>query len=141
MVLVYSAQSSAPWFHSWYKPKRRINRKIIPVTIQDWILEISMIDARGSNSVISTSKIKKITAIKKNRNENGRRAVPFGSKPHSKGEFFSRSEIVFFDSKEAIAITIVEIAKIIIIADDKIIIVFSKDFLSPGGWKPPILLY
>ena len=114
---------------------------MIPVTIQDWILEISMIDARGSNRVISTSKIRKITAIKKNRNENGNRAVPLGSKPHSKGEFFSRSEIVFFDSKEAIAITIVEIAKIIIIADDKIIIVFSKDFLSPGGWKPPILLY
>ena len=100
-----------------------------------------MIEARGNKRVISTSKIKKITAIKKNRNENGNRAVPLGSKPHSKGEFFSRSEIVFFDSKEAIVITIIEIIKIIIIADDKIIIVFSKGFLSPDGWKPPILLY
>lgn len=105
------------------------------------MLEISMIEASGSKSVISTSKIKKITAIKKNRNENGKRAVPLGSNPHSKGEFFSRSEIVFFDNKDAIAITIVEIIKIIIIADDKIIIVFSKDLLSPGSWKPPILLY
>jgi len=100
-----------------------------------------MIEARGNKRVISTSKIRKITAIKKNRRENGNRAVPLGSKPHSKGEFFSRSEIVFFDNKEAIAITTVEITKIIIIAEDKIIIVFSKSLLSPGGWKPPILLY
>lgn len=101
-----------------------------------WIIE-----AIGNNSVISTSKIKKITAIKKNRNEKGNRAVPFGSKPHSKGEFFSRSEIVFFDKRDAIIITRVEINKIIVIAVNKIIIVFSKVILSPIGWKPIILLY
>ena len=59
-----------------------------------------MIDASGSNSVISTSKIKKITAIKKNRNENGRRAVPFGSKPHSKGEFFLGLKLFFLIVKK-----------------------------------------
>ena len=91
--------------------------------------------------MISTSKIRKITAIKKNRREKGNRAVPFGSKPHSNGEFFSRSEMVFFDSKEAIPITTIEIIKIIITAEDKIIIVFSKGLLSPDGWKPAILLY
>lgn len=39
--------------------------------------------AIGNNSVISTSKIKKITAIKKNRKEKGIRADPLGSNPHS----------------------------------------------------------
>ena len=39
----------------------------------------------GSKRATSTSKIKKITASKKNRRENGVRAEFFGSKPHSKG--------------------------------------------------------
>lgn len=90
------------------------------------MLEISIIDANGNKRVISTSKIKKMTAIKKNRNEKGNRAVPLGSNPHSNGEFFSRSEIVFFDKREAIIITKMEINKTIIIAENKIIIVFSK---------------
>jgi hypothetical protein len=47
----------------------------------------------GKRSAISTSKIRKITAIRKNRNENGNRAELFGSNPHSKGEDFSRSSI------------------------------------------------
>ena len=87
-----------------------------------------MIEARGSKRVISTSKIRKITAIKKNRKENGKRAVPLGSNPHSNGEFFSRSDIVFFDNKEAIIMTKVEMIIIILIAINKIIIVFSKDY-------------
>ena len=41
------------------------------------------VEAIGRRSVISTSKIKKITAIRKNRIENGKRADPFGSNPHS----------------------------------------------------------
>jgi hypothetical protein len=45
----------------------------------------------GNNKTISTSKIKKIIAIKKNRKENGKREELLGSNPHSKGEFFSRS--------------------------------------------------
>ena len=137
----YSAHSKAPWFHSWYKPRSKTNRNNNPVIIQDCILELSTIEASGNSRVISTSKIRKITAIKKKRREKGNRAVPFGSKPHSNGEFFSRSEMVFFDSKEAMPITTIEIIKIIIIAEDKIIIVFSKGFLSPDGWKPAILLY
>ena len=96
------------------------------MTLQEYKSTIFKIEAIGSNSVISTSKIKKITAIKKNRNENGRRAVPLGSNPHSNGEFFSRSEIVFFDNKEAIIITKVEIIRMIIIEKNKIVIVFSK---------------
>ena len=63
------------------------------------------IAARGSKRVISTSKIRKITAIKKNRRENGNRADPLGSNPHSYGEFFSRSVIVFLEMTEANVIT------------------------------------
>jgi hypothetical protein len=45
----------------------------------------------GNISAISTSKIKKIMAIRKNRKEKGSRDELRGSNPHSKGEFFSRS--------------------------------------------------
>ena len=69
---------------------------------------ILKIVASGSRSVISTSKIRKIIAIKKNRREKGSRADPFGSNPHSNGEFFSRSLIVFFEIIEEIAITTVD---------------------------------
>lgn len=51
----------------------------------------------GKIRAISTSKIKKIIAIKKKCRENGRREDDFGSKPHSKGEHFSRSKIVFLE--------------------------------------------
>ena len=37
------------------------------------------------------SKTRKITARRKNRIENGRRALFFGSNPHSNGDAFSRS--------------------------------------------------
>lgn len=47
---------------------------------------------RGKRKAISISKIKKITASKKNRSENGVRAEFFGSNPHSYGESFSRSD-------------------------------------------------
>lgn len=50
---------------------------------QEKILDRWIIYARGKINVISTSKIKKITAIKKNRRENGSRADPLGSNPHS----------------------------------------------------------
>ena len=111
------------------------------MTDQVMMEEILIIEAKGKRSVISTSKIKKITAIRKKRSENGNRAVPLGSKPHSNGEFFSRSEIVFFDRREAINITNVEINRIIATIKLKMTIVFSKVLLSPAGWKPTILIY
>lgn len=43
------------------------------------------------------SKIKKMIAIRKNRIENGIRDEFLGSKPHSKGEVFSRSRMVFLE--------------------------------------------
>lgn len=69
----------------------------------------------GKIRAISTSKIKKIIVIKKNRKENGSRAEDLGSNPHSKGEDFSRSVKVFFDKIEASNITIIEIIKIILL--------------------------
>lgn len=55
----------------------------------------------GRTKAISTSKIKKITANKKNRMEKGRRAEDFGSNPHSKGELFSRSKKHRLDKNQA----------------------------------------
>lgn len=56
-----------------------------------------MIIIIGSKIVISTSKIKKITAIKKKWRENGIRGYDFGSNPHSNGDLFSRSLNDFFE--------------------------------------------
>jgi len=54
--------------------------------------------------VISTSKIKNIIAIKKNRIEKGIRADLLGSNPHSNGVNFSRSLKDFFLNSELIYI-------------------------------------
>jgi len=47
----------------------------------------------GISSTISISNTIKIIASIKNRNENGTRALDFGSNPHSKEDAFSRSII------------------------------------------------
>ena len=57
-----------------------------------WVFEFIIFVVKGSKRIISTSKIKKITAKRKNRIEKGARVWIEGSNPHSKGEFFSRSE-------------------------------------------------
>jgi hypothetical protein len=57
----------------------------------------------GRIKVISISKIRKITAIKKNWIENGTRAESIGSNPHSKGEGFSRSMLSFLASPKLAA--------------------------------------
>jgi len=59
--------------------------------------------------------------IKKNRIEKGIREKFIGSKPHSKGEIFSRSNKVFLEIVKEIFITIVLIIKMI-----KIIIIKFK---------------
>lgn len=56
------------------------------------------INPRGKRMEISISKIKNTIAIKKNRIEKGIREEFFGSNPHSKGDAFSRSKIVFFEN-------------------------------------------
>lgn len=54
----------------------------------------------GIIRVISTSKIKKITAIRKNCIENGAREKNCGLNPHSNGDSFSRSVKDFLPIKE-----------------------------------------
>lgn len=61
---------------------------------------INIITGMGTIKVISTSKIRKITAIKKKRSEKGRREDLLGSNPHSNAEGFSRSWILFLAKKE-----------------------------------------
>jgi len=52
-----------------------------------------MIDGTiGKIKINSTSKIRKMIAIKKNRIEKGKRDMVLGENPHSKGLNFSRSE-------------------------------------------------
>lgn len=92
----------------------------------------------GRISAISTSKIKKIMAIKKNRKEKGRRAEFIGSNPHSKGEDFSRSITAFLDKIDANPITTPLIIKttVPIIKTKKI--TYTKNF-RPHNWKSCIL--
>lgn len=98
-----------------------------------------MIVVRGSKRVISTSKIKKIIAIKKNRKEKGSRADPFGSNPHSNGDLFSRSAIVFFARRVEMSMTAVEMIRMMRIR----VIAISIDY--PGNtrltdWKSIVLI-
>lgn len=80
----------------------------------------------GNKRAISTSKIRKITAIRKNRKEKGSREELLGSNPHSKGDLFSRSIIVFFDKIDAKIITITTIVAKINAMIEMIIITYSK---------------
>lgn len=92
---------------------------------------------KGKSKVISTSKIKKITAIKKKWRENGRRAEEIGSNPHSKGDLFSRSIKVFFEIKFTIKIIRMQIAEITIENSVRIIIFILKK--RSFDWKSNII--
>lgn len=100
--------------------------KIIEVIIQLIILDVLKIKIIGKINAISTSKIKKIIVIKKNRIEKGRREELIGSNPHSNGDLFSRSFCDFFENKLANIITIFEINKIIKTIINKLIIIYTK---------------
>ena len=73
-----------------------------------------MVMGVGSSNAISTSKIMKITAIRKNRDEKGSRAEFFGSNPHSNGDLFSRSSLIFFE---------INVANIMMADDNMIVII------------------
>lgn len=77
---------------------------------------------------ISTSKIKKITVIKKKWRENGIRALELGSNPHSNGEHFSRSINNFFDRIIDVIIKIFEIIIIIIVSKIIKLIIYIKKY-------------
>jgi hypothetical protein len=57
------------------------------------ILEKFSSIGRGINNTISISNTIKIIARRKNRRENGIRALWLGSNPHSNGDAFSRSDV------------------------------------------------
>jgi len=79
----YGVQSRDLSFHSCRIPSSRIAIKIKAGSVAECLDESVIIRGRGISSAISTSKIRKITASRKKRRENGVRAVWFGSNPHS----------------------------------------------------------
>jgi len=90
----------------------------------DFMFDVNIVTGIGNSSAISTSKIIKITAIRKNRDEKGRRAEFLGSNPHSNGELFSRSSLIFFEIKVARIIIAADRARVTIDAVVIIIIIY-----------------
>jgi len=80
----------------------------------------------------------KITAIRKNHDEKGSRAEYFGSNPHSNGDLFSRSSLIFYE---------ISVVNTIMVADNKmvtaavviIIIITYLVFHIFLDWKSSIL--
>lgn len=73
------------------RPKIRISRKICVPMLITGVFSINK--GRGISRTISMSNTRNKIARRKNRIENGMRDVWLGSKPHSNGEVFSRSEV------------------------------------------------
>ena len=84
----------------------------------------------GKSSTISTSKIKKMIAKRKNRIENGRRADLIGSNPHSNGELFSRSLILRLAKIHPKAITTHERIKATIVLQTVLSIIVASEIYS-----------
>lgn len=89
----------------------------------------------GKIKAISTSKIRKMIAIRKNRIEKGNRDEFIGLNPHSKGDNFSRLISFFLLKIDERHITINEINKIINAIENKFKIIYIKIF-KPYSWKP-----
>lgn len=64
-----------------------------------------MIRGEGRRRTISMSNTRNRTARRKNRRENGSRAEDLGSNPHSKGELFSRSLNLRYESNKVAEVT------------------------------------
>ena len=60
--------------------------------------QIEKFKAKGINKANSTSNTKNKIAIKKNFNEKGIRLSKIGSNPHSKGDIFSWSYLIFLET-------------------------------------------
>jgi hypothetical protein len=103
------------------------------------MFDVIMVIGIGSSRAISTSKIIKITAIRKNRDENGRRAEFLGSNPHSNGDLFSRSSLFLFEISVVNIMMVVD-KVIVIIAVVVIIIIIYLAFHKLLDWKSSILL-
>jgi len=108
------------------------------IIVHDIRLEFVITVTIGRSKAISTSKIRKITAIKKNRNENGNRAGFLGSNPHSNGDLFSRSSIPLLDSIVASIIMIVDSVMVINVIVVIIVIIYLV-LIKLFDWKSNIL--
>lgn len=97
-----STQSRDPSRHSWISPTTKIITKNKTPKRATYLYPSTATKGNGNSSAISTSKIKKITANKKNRTEKGTREEDLGSNPHSKGDPFSRSKKVRFANNHAV---------------------------------------
>jgi len=104
----------------------------------DLMFDVSKVIGIGSSRAISTSKIIKITAIRKNRDENGRRAEFFGSNPHLNGDLFSRSSFIFFEIKVVRTMMVAD-NRIVTVAVVMIIIITYFVFHKFLVWKSSIL--
>jgi hypothetical protein len=100
------------------------------VEVQTIIFDILKEIIMGRIKAISTSKIRKIMAIKKNRIEKGSRDELKGLKPHSKGDSFSRSFIFFLDKRDDKIMTMVAIARIIQDINHKFRIIYINLLLN-----------
>lgn len=77
----------------------------------------------GRSSTISTSNTIKIIANRKNRIENGIRAVFFGSNPHSNADDFSRSLLVrIFRNQDSVNVKSAIVDAIVASVNGRIII-------------------
>jgi hypothetical protein len=56
---------------SWYSPAIRISRNINLIIIHDFMFDVIITIVTGNSRAVSISKLRKITAIRKNRSENG----------------------------------------------------------------------
>jgi len=95
----------------------------------------------GRIKVISTSKIKKITATKKNRKEKGTRAELRGSNPHSKGDSLSKDFISLAPTTNATTINTNETKNETIKNIHTKIIIFFKRYLNQLIGSQSYLLY
>jgi len=114
--------------------------KIDMIIVHEVMFLIKEVRGKGSRMVISTSKIKKMIAIRKNRRENGIRLDEKGSNPHSNGDDFSRLVNVFFLSIEAVSAMMVEINSVVIDAM-MIGIIISLKVLNLVFGRHPYLFY
>lgn len=93
----------------------------------------------GRSNTISTSKIRKMIVIRKNRSENGIRWLLFLSKPHSKGELFSRFVMVFLARTKEIPRTAPVKTMIIVLRIE--IGINTSPMTGRRDWKSRILAY
>lgn len=104
------------------------------------ILNFLYIKINGISKVISTSKIKKINPTRKNWILIGIRLDDSGSKPHSKGDNFSRYD-KFFDLILLIITIAVGMIKTIKIIIRMFIIIYISWLTKFFNWKLNVIIY